>query len=70
MVTNMQSKEYSESIQDQIQAEQDRKEQLTKRVKQLENQIDNLIQVYTKVLLTITKSYLENLPGQPWFVEG
>jgi len=44
MVTNMQSKEYSENIQDQIVIERDRKEQLTKRVKQLENQIDNLIQ--------------------------
>jgi len=44
MVTNMQSKEYAENIQDQIVAERERKEQLTKRVKQLENQIDNLIQ--------------------------
>ena len=45
MVTNMQTKEYADNIQDQILAEKERKEQLTKRVKQLENQIDNLIQV-------------------------
>eukprot|EP00092_Neocalanus_flemingeri_P060395 GFUD01072376.1.p1 GENE.GFUD01072376.1~~GFUD01072376.1.p1 ORF type:complete len:1825 (+),score=446.63 GFUD01072376.1:95-5569(+) len=44
MVTNMQTKEYGENIQDQILKEKERKEQLTKRVKQLENQIDNLIQ--------------------------
>jgi len=44
MVTNMQTKEYADNIQDQIVAEKERKEQLTKRVKQLENQIDNLIQ--------------------------
>jgi len=44
MVTNMQTKEYSENIQDQILKEKERKDQLTKRVKQLENQIDNLIQ--------------------------
>lgn len=51
MVTNMQSKEYAENIQDQIVAERERKEQLTKRVKQLENQIDNLIQVWYWLLV-------------------
>merc|ERR1719412_2329085 len=44
MVQQMQSKEYKESIQDQITKENERKDMLTKRVKQLENQIDNLIQ--------------------------
>ena len=44
MVQQMQSKEYKESIQDQISKENERKDMLTKRVKQLENQIDNLIQ--------------------------
>ena len=44
MVQQMQNKEYQESIKDQISAEKERKELLTKRVKQLENQIDNLIQ--------------------------
>ena len=44
MVQQMQSREYKENIQDQINRERERKDQLTKRVRQLENQIDNLIQ--------------------------
>ena len=44
MVQQMQSKEYHDTIQNQIDKEKERKELLTKRVKQLENQIDNLIQ--------------------------
>ena len=44
MVTQMQSKEYSDSLATQIEQEQARKDQLTKRVKQLENQIDTLLQ--------------------------
>ena len=40
----MQSKEYKENIQEEILKERGRKDLLTKRVKQLENQIDNLIQ--------------------------
>merc|ERR1711884_824158 len=40
----MQSKEYHDTIQNQIDKEKERKELLTRRVKQLENQIDNLIQ--------------------------
>ena len=42
-VQQMQSREYKENIETQIARERDRKDQLTKRVKQLENQIDNLI---------------------------
>merc|ERR1719242_1684336 len=44
MVAQMQSKEYKENIQEEILKERGRKDLLTKRVKQLENQIDNLIQ--------------------------
>ena len=44
MVQQMQSREYKENIETQIARERERKDQLTKRVKQLENQIDNLIQ--------------------------
>ena len=44
MVHQMQSKEYKENIENQIAKETERKDMLTKRVKQLENQIDNLIQ--------------------------
>ena len=40
----MQSKEYSKNIKHEIDKEKDRRENLTKRVKQLENQIDSLIQ--------------------------
>ena len=39
----MQSKEYSKNIKHEIEKEKDRKENLTKRVKQLENQIDGLL---------------------------
>ncbi len=39
-----QSREYKENIETQIARERERKDQLTKRVKQLEIQIDNLIQ--------------------------
>ena len=44
MVAQMQSKEYKENIEEEILKEKERKDLLTKRVKQLENQIDNLIQ--------------------------
>ena len=44
MVTTMQNPEYVEGIQEEMEKERERKEQLTRRVKQLENQIDNLIQ--------------------------
>ena len=44
MVAQMQSKEYKENIEEEILKERGRKDLLTKRVKQLENQIDNLIQ--------------------------
>ena len=44
MVQQMQSREYKENIETQIARERERKDQLTKRVKQLESQIDNLIQ--------------------------
>ena len=44
MVQQMQSRKYKENIEKQIAREWEREDQLTKRVKQLENQIDNLIQ--------------------------
>jgi len=44
MIQTMQTKEFSENIKEEIDREKQRKENLTKRVKQLENQIDGLIQ--------------------------
>merc|ERR1719278_383777 len=44
MVENMQGDAYAEGIQEEVEREKERKEQLTRRVKQLESQIDNLIQ--------------------------
>merc|ERR1719481_430208 len=44
MVEVMSSESYRDSLEMEIEREQDRRDQLSKRVRQLENQIDNLIQ--------------------------